>query len=66
MKFMNIALLDPEILGYRGHVCQDLSVSEPLIRNQAKVDTAHVMKVHGGVDVQLHPFLTSTLDGFEW
>jgi hypothetical protein len=67
---MNIALLDSEILGYRGHVCQDLSVcsylSKPLIRNQAKVDAAHAMKAHGGVDVHLHTFLTSTLDGFEW
>jgi len=55
MNFIDIALLDSDVLGYRGHVCQDLSVcsylSKPLIRNQAKVDAAHTVKVHGGVDV---------------
>lgn len=70
MSFINIALLDSEILGYRGHVCQDMSVcsylSKALIRNHDKFDNADAMKVHGGVDVQLHSFLTSTLDGFEW
>lgn len=70
MNIISVALLDSEILGYRGHVCQHWSVcsylSNPLIRNQAKVDAAHTMKVHGGVDVRLHWFLTSTLDGFEW
>jgi hypothetical protein len=55
MNFVNIALSDSEILGYRAHVCQDLSVcsylSKPLNRNQAKVDAARAMKVHGGEDV---------------
>jgi hypothetical protein len=26
----------------------------------------HALKAHGGVDVQLHTFLISALDGVEW
>lgn len=54
MNFIDITVLDSEVLGYRGHVCQGLSVcsyrSKALIRNQAKVDAAHAVKVHGGME----------------
>jgi len=26
----------------------------------------HATKIHGGMDVNIHPFLTPTLDGSEW
>jgi len=33
---------------------------------KVKVVRFHVMKAYGGLDVQLHFFLTSRIDGGEW